>query len=307
VGLVSIFFCGRAAAQSSSVAESLFEEGKRLMDAGDLAAACPKLQASLQAERAPGTLLRLALCHEQEGRLSSAWAEYRQSLSWAERDGSPDRIAFAQEHLNALAPKLSFITIKVADATAARLPGLRISLNGTALARAAWNTPIAVDPGRLAVEATADDFESFRAQVSVIRHAQRHTVVVPLLRRVRRAAPPPPTEDSSSRTIPLIVASGGVAALGVGTYFGIRAIDRNDLAENRCPASPCSDRTGADASADANRYGWYSNVAVAAGVAALGVSVYLWFGSSGGSTSSARLTPVAIPSGSMLSVSWNAQ
>ena len=55
-----------------TMAEALFQQGKQLLERGDAHAACPKLAESLRLDRATGTLLALAMCHEVEGRLASA-------------------------------------------------------------------------------------------------------------------------------------------------------------------------------------------------------------------------------------------
>ncbi|HZO13795.1 MAG TPA: hypothetical protein VFB62_11075 [Polyangiaceae bacterium] len=61
----------KAAAQNASnkaAAESLFQEGQAAMEAGKLDIACAKLAESLELERAVGTLLNLARCHELSGK-----------------------------------------------------------------------------------------------------------------------------------------------------------------------------------------------------------------------------------------------
>jgi len=62
--------------QRAAAAEALFQEGRALLMAGKAEQACPKLEDSQRLDPATGTLMALALCHEQEGKLASAWAAF---------------------------------------------------------------------------------------------------------------------------------------------------------------------------------------------------------------------------------------
>src|SRR4051812_24565538 len=59
-----------------TASQALFDEGRRLLEAGNYVEACAKLDESYRLDAAAGTLLNLALCHEQQGRSASAWFEY---------------------------------------------------------------------------------------------------------------------------------------------------------------------------------------------------------------------------------------
>src|SRR6476646_2818243 len=100
IAVAALFAAQAALAQggSPSIAEQLFLEGKALMQQQQYELACEKLQASHDLDTtATGTLLNLALCHEQINRTASAWAEFRQVE--AESTGRrEDRVTLAREH-----------------------------------------------------------------------------------------------------------------------------------------------------------------------------------------------------------------
>src|SRR5262245_24888909 len=87
------------------LAEDLFRQGRELMEGGNLAEACPKLAESYRLDRALGTLINLAYCHEKQGKSATAWAEFRQAAAEA-RALRDDRETFAQKHIAALEAQL---------------------------------------------------------------------------------------------------------------------------------------------------------------------------------------------------------
>src|ERR1700735_2048415 len=81
---------GHARAQGSTAkvaAETLFEEGRRLMTDGKAAEACPKFAESQKLDPSPATLLNLASCYEKTNRPATAWATYKEGASAASAAG----------------------------------------------------------------------------------------------------------------------------------------------------------------------------------------------------------------------------
>src|SRR5579872_6900411 len=95
-------------------AEALFEDGRRMVAAGNFADACPKFADSQRLDPSAGTLLNLASCYEKLGRTATAWATYREAASAANATGRTEYVQTAQRHAEALATNLARLTISVA-------------------------------------------------------------------------------------------------------------------------------------------------------------------------------------------------
>src|SRR5450432_729978 len=144
----------------AGLAQALFDDGKRLMQAGKLDEACPKLQKSFEVDPAGGTLLHLASCLEQEGKLASAWVRYNDALSMAKRDGRKDREDIARGKVAELEPRLARLHITVPDAS--RVPGLTIQRATETIPADLWGTPAPVDLGTYDIVVTAPGYKTFK-------------------------------------------------------------------------------------------------------------------------------------------------
>jgi hypothetical protein len=245
-------------------AEALFAEAQALIDGGDYASACPKLEESYRLDRATGALFVLALCHEGQGRFASAWVEFMEVASRANAERYFEREQEARQRVASLYPKLSFLTVRVDPVTAA-LRGLVVSRNGVQLGRAAWGTALPVDPGRHVVEARAPGHRTFQGAIEVGSEPRKEVLVVPRL--TRNARPPAPGQAARARgpagpkeqVTPLRVAGIGLggaalATFGVAAYAAIRAVDKyedsqNDCTDNVCGVAGDRDRTRAQEAA----------------------------------------------------------
>jgi hypothetical protein len=89
----------------------------------------------------------------------------------------------------------------------------------------------------------------------------------------------------------------GVAALGVGTYFGVRAATESSAASSGCGPDTCQTLDGFNHNESARHAALAADITLAAGVAATGAGV-AWIVLSGRSahpTTSARVAPMASP------------
>jgi len=276
-------------------AEALFREGKALMADGEYAAAA-KLEASFHYEPATGTLLALALCHERQGKLASAWAEYLDTASRARTENRPDRERKARERASALEPRLSRLRVRMAPSHA-NTPGLVVLRNDTAVDPRSFGSWIPVDPGEYRLEARAPGLRAFRTTVSIQGEAQRADVMIPPLQPEVVAAPPasakrmsstplstppppgipssvprqPPASTSSPRTLAVagyVTGAVGIASLGVAAWFGVKAWAKNEDSSAHCSGNVCDDVGTVDRN-DALEAAGVSSVGFAIGVAAL--------------------------------------
>lgn len=275
-------------------AQVLFDEGKRLMDAEDYAAACPKLAESQRLDPGNGTLARLAACHEKQGRTATAWSEFAELVTSAQRAGQADRERFGRQRVAALEPRLSRLTI-IVPADVATTPGLVVQRDAIAVGDAAWGIGIPVDPGDHAIEASAPGKQAWSTHVVIGVASDTKQVTVPSL--VTVDAPPAPVASgdespatppvaevkpdsgsrSSQKTWGLVVGAAGIVGLGVGSYFGVQAMSGSSQAKKQCPDAACSAPAAIQQNDDAKTDARIADVGFAVGIGALVAGSLLYF------------------------------
>jgi hypothetical protein len=298
--LVATLFARAATAQQAppasndaANADSLFTEAKQLMANGDYATACPKLAESYRLDPGTGTLTALAVCHQHIGKVATAWNEFVEVASSAQRQGRADREAFARQQITAIEPLLSRLTIQVPPEVAA-IPKLEVRRDATVVSQPAWGVPVPVDPGDHLIEATAPDREPWTAHITVDANADKKEIAVPVLDKQVAATPPveqtptpspvtpaeTPTDHHAPfpmRTVGLVVGGAGIVSLALGGYFGASAISKSSDAKKECPASsPCGNAGAVSENNDAKSDALISDITVIAGVAAIGTGVFMF-------------------------------
>lgn len=270
------------AQSSSTVAEALFSEGRRLLDEGKYDEACAKFAESQRLDPGTGTLLNLANCYEQAGRFATAWSTWKEAASSARDAGQTDREQLARGKAAELEGKLARLTIEVPEE--ARVPGLVIKRDGEELTSAIWGTPLPVDAGTRKIEATAEGYLPFSTDIA-LTDGTAQKVAIPKLevdpnyQKQPETAPTPATAEDrgtdpgkTQRIIGYVVGGVGIVGIGVGTYFGIDAINKNNDAHsnNQCNSTGTScTETAYDQIEAARRSGTASSVAIGVGAAAL--------------------------------------
>lgn len=263
------FFPASAVAQTATdqaAAETLFKVARDLMAAGKYAEACPKLAESQRLDPGTGTLLNLASCYEKNGQVTSAWATYKEAESAAQSAGEPNRVKLARTRAAALEATLPTLTI-VVPASVDR-PDLQIMRDGAVVGRAAWGTPIPVDPGSHVVEATAPGRKTWEGHPRVNGAGAAVSLEIPPLETEAPAPPaatvagaptvapspssaPPsaassdaprasPRSGSTQRAAGLVLGGVGIAGLVAGGISGGLALKKKNDVPAQCNGSVCN-------------------------------------------------------------------
>ena len=252
--------------EDRAVAEALFQEARKLMDEKRYAEACPKLEESQRVAPAGGTLLNLAACHEAVGRIAAAWAEYRDAEAQAKKSGRADREKIARARAAALAPMVPKLVVVVTPEVAALGPA--VTRDGVAMGSAAWGVEIPVDPGPHELRVTAPGRTPWATKIE-LGASKVERVTVPMLEPEPVVEPPPPppppvapvaeprppaavtpppstrpparpTSTPARAIVGWSLAGVGAASLGVGSYYGVRALMKRSDSNGACSGRLCS-------------------------------------------------------------------
>ncbi len=283
LGLIAV--PGRAASpQDVAMAEALFRDGQALIQEKKVSAACAKFEESQRLDPQLGTLLHLATCHAELGRVASAWAEFIEAAELAEQSGEKDREKLAKERARKLEPEVPKLLI----GAEAQDPLPTLSLDGKELGRATLGTALPIDPGSHTLTAVAPGKTPWKKQFDVTAGSGQTRVEVPVLEAMgssdARPTPPPATPEtwpvseskpsSGQKTIGIVVGGVGVVALGVGGYFGLHAASQKSDADSHCDGKLCT-QEGIAGHEDSKRSARIANIGIGLGVVAIGVGTYL--------------------------------
>ncbi|WP_438010249.1 hypothetical protein WME89_17330 [Sorangium sp. So ce321] len=177
-------------------ADALLEQGKQLMKKGKLAEACPKIEESYRLSPRSATLLALATCHEKQGKLATAWAEYIDLGAAARKEGNKRLEADAKARGAKLELRLPRLTLNVPRAAA--IEGLEVTLDGEPVDSAAWGQARPIDPGEHKVSASAPGRKRWELSVT-IKRGERKAVAVPALAKDGSAAPEPAPAEAPAK------------------------------------------------------------------------------------------------------------
>ena len=309
--LVAAMLSSVAQAQDKPAAEASFREGRRLLAAGKVKEACARFEMSMKLDPALGTLLNLADCHEREGRMATAWAEFKELQDRASSSGRTKFAKEAQRRAQSVESKLTRLVIKVARPTP---DGLLVERNGGDVT-AVVGIAAPVDPGTHEIIASAPGYRAFKTTVTASgpgetveveipaleKEATRATAVDRVKEKPKQAVLEPAPERKAApssrgrRFAGLAIGGAGVAVIGTGFVFG--ALARNDWNESRarCDTNNVCDAEGSRLVDSSFSNATIATVLVPVGIAAVGAGVVVYLTSRGRSKSKSKAigwTPV---------------
>jgi hypothetical protein len=319
LALAATLVASRAFAQETpsgsdvAAAQVLFDEGKRLMAEKHFDQACPKLVESQRLDPGGGTLLAIALCHEGEGKLATAWGDFNVALMQARHDRRPERETAALDHIRALEPRLARLRVVVASPA----QGLEVRRDGALVGAAEWGTALPIDPGDHHFEARAPGKVTWQGTVPVNGEGKTIDVAIPALEdapppptatptpaptasptaNATPAPPSPPNEANASsplRPIAYVTGAVGLVSIGIGAVFGATAQSRWHDAQRACPSNTCTNANDAQLGSDAGSAADLSTVFFAVGGAALvaGVVMFVLAPSDSPHAAAVRVSPL---------------
>jgi hypothetical protein len=266
---IVVALVGAAHADDTPLADQKFDQAQKLRDAGKIAESCALFRESLQLNpNAIGTLLNVARCDEEQGKVASAMRGFKDARERAnEQHLAPQRDA-AEQHMHALVDRVPHLAL----AFAAELPpGAQIVVDDLAVDP---NTAgdVLVDPGSVHIVVSAPGYVTFETHVQVVERG-RKAVVVPKLA-------PPVVVKNPRRLVGKIVTfvGGGAFIASVGIGIGAKVDYDHTIAT-------CTVRNGAticapNTSNHANNDHTLGNLATGIGIGGIAVALAgaaLWY------------------------------
>jgi hypothetical protein len=258
-----------AHADDASDAETLFNEGVKAKDAGKAAEACADFRASYAKNRnAVGTLLNVALCDEEAGKIGSAHKLFAEAEARAKEQNLEEHRKAAQEHKDKLAGDVPRVTIAFTELA----PETKLVIAGEVVDTANAKD-VEVDPGPVKIVASAPSRVPYETTVTLAK-GEHKSVAIPTLGY--------PIEDKGRATLGKVVTYAGAGALlagiGVGLYANHKYNGEFDNGHCTMPSldHPMCNQTGYATTHNAKTLGWVGTGVGAAGLVAVGVGVALW-------------------------------
>jgi hypothetical protein len=205
-----------AFANDPVAADALYQAGKQLVVEKKYTEACAKFDASYKLDPTLGTLLNLADCYEKAGKIATSWATWGAAIEQARRD-KDERLDFARDRREALAPRLPKVVIRVYG----MLPGIDVYWDEGKLAPGAFGTEMPTDVLEHRLVVRRDDGVTLLDQKVQVRDDGKRTEIpldiVALNRQhpriVQKNDPSTPPPTSPQRSAGAVIGTVGAVAL----------------------------------------------------------------------------------------------
>jgi len=264
-------------------ASSLYQEGTRLLDAGNFREACPRLEEAVRlVPDASGAHLALGVCFERSGRLASALLHLDAAATLAAPATLADRRQRAQESAAKVRPRVPRLVVHIAAGVSAsalvRVDGRPAPISGPMLLDAGTHEVELVDGARVLARrsATLRDGEETRVELDTPTQG--------------RDAPP-------WTAIGVATIGVGGAGLVLGTISGTIAADRDAASDGACDKRDFCTAEGAAARDEAFTWATVSTVSFVAGSALAAAGIVILVVDSGSEEGAPSATLRVSPTG----------
>ena len=257
-----------AHADDAADAEQLFKEGQELKEQGKADQACAKFRLALEKNRnAVGTILNVALCDENAGKLASAHKLFAEAADRAREQNLDEHRTAAEEHKAKLGPNVPHVAIAFAE----QLRDMKLVVDDQ-IVDIKDASDVEIDPGTRTIVVTAPGRVAYKTTVTIAA-GEHKAVAIP-----RLGAP----VSSGRQTVGKVLtfSGAGLVAVGIGVGFYARHKYNNQFpthCSDPSSARPMCDPAGYAATQNAKTLGWVGTGAGAAGLVTAGIGAYLWF------------------------------
>lgn len=208
----SLTAAGRAS-DNAAAADALFQAARLLVEEKKFAEACPKFEASYRLEKTFGTLMNMADCHENIGKIATAWAEWGEAAERAAKEGDK-REPYVRQRRAALTERLPKLQINVTRPRA----GLDVSRDGVTVDEAVYGLALPVDVGTHRVVVRRG--EQVLKEETVETQEKALATVNLDLEAIDKAAPPPPPPSKTTGPAPLVIMPAPSSQKTIGFVVG---------------------------------------------------------------------------------------
>jgi hypothetical protein len=230
--------------KESSVADALFDEGRALMERGELERACKAFRASVEVDEAPGAMMNWGVCEAKRGKLLDARSILRRSLGLLDEEDR--RARFVEKALDQIEARIPTLLLQLS----LPLPvGSEVALDGVHIEVSVKKREVELDPGFHRIDVTSPHHADRQYTLAIQEGEKRELTVLPGSKLETFAA----QEDRRRRRVVhqvLGFSALGVGALGVsaGIVTGVMAEQEKRIVNSHCVGRACDEEGGAAAS-----------------------------------------------------------